>query len=233
MKHRQKAAWFLSGLVTAALLSATLLPAMAAVTTQNISVTTGVSVYVNDKKIDAGDLNGNPDAFVYNGTTYVAAAAVSKSLGQTVQWDGKTSSVYIGNHDGSEPAVWLADLDYFAGTKYLNTKTTQQDNLGQTHYHCLTGSFDRTYKLNGQYSKMTGTLYQTYDARSDIVFNSFYLEIYGDGKLLHVINFAEDTKGYEPESFSVDLTGVLELQVKLHQALNSTPLSLGDCGLWT
>lgn len=235
MKRRQKAAWFLSGLVASVLLSATFLPAMAAAATQTISVITGVNVYVDDKQIDAGDLNGNPDAFIYNGTTYVAAAAVSKSLGQTVQWDGKTSSVYIGRHDGSEPAVWLADLDYFSGTKNLSFKTSERDNLGDTHYHCITTNFDRFYKLNGNYSKLTGTLYQKYDYRSSQIPKGSRLEIYGDGKLLYNYEFFETTAGFEPVNFSVDLTGVLELEVLFEygSTYGLTLFSLGDCGLWT
>ena len=98
MKHKQSMVGFISGILVSVLLAGAVLPAAAG---QSIWVDSGVKVYVNDMPIDAGDTHGNPDAFIYNGTTYVAAAAVSKSLGENVKWEGSTKSVYIGKHEGS------------------------------------------------------------------------------------------------------------------------------------
>lgn len=77
------------------LLVAMVIPSLAAAVTETITVETDVKVFVNDKALDAGDTHGNPDCFIYNGTTYVAVAAVSKSLGQNIKWEGDTRSVYI------------------------------------------------------------------------------------------------------------------------------------------
>lgn len=85
----------LAGILMLAILSTMAIPVLAAVATKTITVETDVKVFVNDKGIDAGDTHGNPEAFVYNGTTYIAAKAVSNSLGQNVAWDGNTRSVYI------------------------------------------------------------------------------------------------------------------------------------------
>lgn len=85
----------LAAILTATIVLSLALPALAAVATKDITVETDVKVYVNDKALDAGDTHGNPDCFIYNGTTYVAVAAVSKSLGQDVKWEGETRSVYI------------------------------------------------------------------------------------------------------------------------------------------
>ncbi|MBQ3134320.1 MAG: DUF4352 domain-containing protein [Oscillospiraceae bacterium] len=91
MKHKR----ILTVVVTTALLLGLAMPVLAAVVTKTITVETDVKVYVNDKAIDAGDTHGNPEAFIYNGTTYIAAKAVSNSLGQNVAWDGNTRSVQI------------------------------------------------------------------------------------------------------------------------------------------
>lgn len=39
--------------------------------------------------------------------------AVGEAVGKAVQWEAKTSSVYIGQHKSDKPAVWLDELDYF------------------------------------------------------------------------------------------------------------------------
>ena len=204
-----------------------------------IEVSTGVRIFIDDVELHPTDAGGNPvEVFIYNGTTYLPVRAVSEGLGKPVQWDGATRSVYIGKHSSSEPTAWLADIDYFSGTKQLETKTTELDNLGNTHYHCITKSFDRTYKINGQYTRMTGIMYQSYDTRSFTISKDCGVEIYGDGKLLYVNKTTEGTTGFEPVSFDIDLTGVLELQVKHYTRNNSLHyategLSLGNVGLWT
>ena len=115
MKHRQRRIGFVAGLLVAVSLSAAVLPALAVTVAQTLTIHTGVSVYVDDVKIDAGDTHGNPDAFIYNGTTYVAVAAVSKSLGEAVKWEDSTKSVYIGKHMNETPEIMNV-----AGKKYTN-----------------------------------------------------------------------------------------------------------------
>ena len=136
----------------------------------------------------------------------------------------------MGKHDSSEPAVLLQDLDYFTGSD-LKTETTMKDNLGNTQYNCFyVKSATNVYKLNGQYTKMSGTLFQLYDYRSKSSYEST-VEIYGDGKLLYT---ATVSGGIEPIDFSVDLTGVLELTVKTGRSTQWGENSGGlHCGLYT
>lgn len=81
---------------------------------RTITVYSGVDIYVDDARLDARDANGNPvEVFIYNGTTYLPVRAVGEAVGKAVQWESKTSSVYIGQHKSDKPAVWLDELDYF------------------------------------------------------------------------------------------------------------------------
>lgn len=242
MKHTQKARWFLSGLLTAALAANLFSPALAALSGKMIEIYTGVNIYVDDVKLDPKDVNGNPvEAFVYNGTTYLPVRAVGEAVGKTVQWEGKTNSVYLGKHTGETPAVWLKDLDYFTGSNFI-TLSSDKDNLGQARTNCIIGKsymasgtsddyWNNTYRLNGQYRIITGTLYQRYDHRSYESKGS--VKIYGDGNLLYE---AEMSKGIDPIDFSVDIQGVLELRIE-YRAKGNPTLSVGtaiaDCGLWT
>lgn len=231
MKRRQKAAWFLSGVAAAVLAVSLTSPALAALAVKTIQVYTGVDIYVDDMKLEPTDANGNPvEVFIYNGTTYLPVRAVSEAVGKTVQWEPKSNSVYLGKHTGEKPAVWLQDLDYFTGDK-VDVTTTEKDNLGNKRYEVISGDdfgFDNTYLINGQYSAISGTFFQRYESRSEDWKTA--LRIYGDGELLYS---AEMNKGVKPIDFYVDLTGVLELQVKFITNLSPNPSGLDDVGLWT
>lgn len=240
MKKQHNVRSFLAG-VLVTLLVVSMVPSALAAAGMNITVYPGVSIYMDDAKLDPTDANGKPvEAFIYNGTTYLPVRAVSEALGQVVQWDGSTKSVYIGKHASDKPAAWLSQMDYFSGTANSGfyIAVTEKDNVGDTHAYCITRDFERTYLLNGQYSHITGVLYQTYEYRSyPITAADKGVYIYGDGNLLYSCSPEKGTDGMKPVRFNVDLTGVLELKVvfKANTRLGySNPvLSLGDVGLYT
>lgn len=232
MKMAGKVKWFGMGVLVSLLVLQLASPVFAALSGKTIEVFTGISIYVDDEKLNPVDANGNPvEVFAYNGTTYLPVRAVSDAVGKAVQWDGKTNSVYLGKHTGDKPAVWLTDLDYFTGWAISQSK--YRDNLGKEHQQAVGRGINNTYVLNGQYSAISGTLFQKYENRSENRTNT--LELYGDGVLLYS---AEITKGAQPIDFYVDITGVLELKVVFYDTgypiqdyvLNA---AIADLGLWT
>lgn len=203
MKRMQKAKYFLSGILCTLMLLALTEPALGALVGKTIQVYTGVNVYVDDVKIEPQDEHGNPvEVFSYNGTTYLPVRALSKAFGKPIQWEGKTLSVYVGKHSSDKPAVWLENLDYFDsdGYKHLEkTKREMKDNLGNTYEHSLYSYNDSytVYKLNGQYSAISGIFFKTYNYRSDD--RTASLKIYGDNELLYS---ASVTAGVDPVEWS-------------------------------
>ena len=236
---------FVLGIVVAALFVSLTSPAFATLAGKTIEVFTGVNVYVDDQLIEPKDVNGNPvEVFIYNGTTYLPIRAIGNALGKPVDWDGSTYSAYVGKHASDRPAVMLADMDYFTGYENIETKASDTDNFGQTHYSCITNDFDRSYILNGQYSKMTGTLYLPYDLRSETIHkDATSLNVYGDGKLIYSFTIPEDAVGFTPVDFDIDLTGILKLDISFYDggfswnygngSRKPRALAIGDCGLWT
>lgn len=95
--------------LTASLLGAALvmsMPFAAALTQKNITVGRGVTIYVDDQKLNPGDANGNPvEPMLYNGTTYLPIRAVSAALNVPIAWDGTTSSAYLGEHKVDQNTV--------------------------------------------------------------------------------------------------------------------------------
>lgn len=245
MKKREKIQYTIFGMVLMLLLFGVIKPALAGLVPLRAKVITvydGVDVYVNDELARIDDINGNTaSAFVYEGRTYIPIASVAKAFDLPVQWDGANSNAYIGKHTSNTPAIMLGDMNYFTGNNFYKS-TTMTDNLGKTRTNCIyripssnTGSgsnINNTYKLNGQYTRIAGTLFQNYEYRSNSHIAT--LEIYGDDKLLYT---AQMTGGIEPIDFSVDLTGVLELRVALfHDNFIYAPASsaaISECGLYT
>lgn len=228
---------FFTGVVVTLLVLGLSVPALA-VAGKTIEVFGGIKIYVDDVELHPVDSAGNPiDIFVYNGTTYLPVAAVSKALGKPVQWEGSTRSVYIGKHSSSTPAAYLSEMDYFfiTGGKWEFDKMTK-DNLGVDHMHsiCLSSTYasgDITYKLNGQYSRLSGAFYLRYDYRGyqGPAANSIMI-IYGDGRELWR---GTVDRSINPIDIDIDITGVLELKLEHPKNSGSGCLgALGDMALW-
>lgn len=231
MKRKQKATWFLSVILAACLLNSVVFPALA-LFSRTIQVQSGIGVYLDDKKLDPKDANGNPvEVFSYNGTTYLPVRAVSEALNIPIQWDGSTQSVYLGKHTGDKPAVWVSELDYFDKKEYWNFDKTTKDNLGNEHKHSIQSQVWNsnyvTYKLNEQYSNLSGLFYQIYDKRSTN--GQTTLSIYADGE---VIWTATVKAGIDPVEFNLNVKGVNELKLSLEGAYTYNT-AIGELGLWT
>ncbi len=220
---------FLSGMLAAALLAALVLPTLAA-SGWTVTIQPGISVFLNDQKITPRDANGNPvEVFTYKGTTYLPVRAICDALNQPVQWDGKTRSVYIGEHTGTEPAVWVCDLDYFDKDGKWEMGETTKDNLGVEHRHSVHGGEHITYKLNGRYSRLTGSFFLLYEKRAvSSTLVDIRLTIYGDNEKLWsgVVNC-----GVDPLDLDINVTGVEELKLSFNA--NAHCAAIGDLGLWT
>lgn len=216
------------------LLVGIMLPALAVSSGKEITVYPGVNIYIDDKKINPTDSDGKPiEAFIYDGSSYLPIEAVSKSLGKPIYWDGSTSSVYIGKHSSDKPTAWLSDMDYFDGDGLSwYTNQTVKDNWGSEHTHTIKTSFEnynkyRIYVLNGQYSALSGTLFQTYEARTKKEVCN--VAIYGDDKLLWK---ADMSSGIDPKDFYLNTTGVLKLKIEFSGYSHTGCVALGEVGLW-
>lgn len=228
---------FLTGVLTTLLVLGLAVPALA-VATKTIDVSTGVNIYIDDVKLNPTDAAGNPvDVFIYNGTTYLPVRAVSEALGKVVQWDGATQSVYIGKHFSNTPAAYLNELDYFNQSVTWVTDEMTKDNLGVEHTHSIQSPNavygDITYKLNGMYSRLTGSFYLQYFWR-DYPYHATMI-IYGDGRELWRGIVDPSTN---PIDIDIDLTGVLELKLEQPKESDSGYWAgyagaLGDVALWS
>lgn len=70
----------------------------------------GIKLVVNGIEITPKDATGREvEPFASNGTTYLPVRAVAAALGQDVEWDGETRTVYIGEIPG-KATNWMTKL---------------------------------------------------------------------------------------------------------------------------
>lgn len=71
-------------------------------TQRTIDITDGVNVFVNGETLDMTDAQGNPvEAFIYNGTTYLPARAITEANGNSISWEAETGNVYMTMEENS------------------------------------------------------------------------------------------------------------------------------------
>ena len=133
----------------------------------------GITIMIDGAEYVAKDANGNVvEPFIMDGTTYLPVRGVANAFDKDVEWDGKTSTVYIGKKDRMAPDNRLDKLqyvDYREGNKRnsmeiingtitdFNGNTYTNGLLFEMGYHSGY-SCEVDYPLNGQYSNLTGTI---------------------------------------------------------------------------
>jgi len=193
------------------------------------AVYNGIKIVVNGNQVTPKDSDGNiVEPFVYDGTTYLPVRAVAQALNQAVDWDGSSSTVYVGTKpqgkgtllstldyartesadrinmngwDGRHSPRWTNDVFKIAGTQYSS-------GIG------LNGSGTNTayimYNLNSQYKKLTG-VFGTDDIEKNDGKDDNILVIYGDGK--EIYRSPKMMPGDKAVDVSIDITGVNQLKI--------------------
>jgi len=212
----------IQGIIIGILIIAMSLTVGAAIGNQNIEATyRDIKLVVDGEQITPKDANGNiVEPFIYNGTTYLPVRAVGEALGKTVDWDGATSTVYIGLRPGSVQYMFDVVPTYqshwFFEYSNLKDPTKSFTMAGQKYTNgCQMGNEGYAlYNLNGQYKKIKGKIGH-WDGGGT---SNGTLYIYTDGKLYKEIELKADMI---PTDISIDVTGVLQLKLELKGAVGS------------
>lgn len=216
MKKRTSIRGFVTGALTMALVFALASPAGAQMVGKTIEVFTGITIYVNGAEMKPTDANGNPvDVFVYEGTTYVPLRAVSQSLGENVQYDGPTQSVYIGD-DPRMTNYLLTVCPPYESSGY-RAKAFSMDGISYPANGFYLDSSPKDYalfNLNGQYSSLTVTMghlngHSQYESG---------ICIYLDGQLSQTITLEKECLA---KQITIPLNGALQLKIARNQEKSS------------
>jgi tetratricopeptide (TPR) repeat protein len=107
--------------------------------------------------------------------------------------------------------VYIYNMPIFEGDDWTIYDSVE-DNLGNTYNNAVSSSYfkdeTRTYKMNGEYKRIKGTLFVRKEERNTDW--GTLLQIIGDGNLLYS---AQVSGGDEPISFNVDISNIEEFSI--------------------
>ena len=106
MKKLNNLKWFTLGVIVAALVALTVVPAIAASRQVQATLTyRDIKIVLDGNELVPKDVNGNiVEPFLIDGTTYLPLRAIAGALGLDVDWDGGTSTVTLESESYSPPA---------------------------------------------------------------------------------------------------------------------------------
>lgn len=158
--------------------------------------------------------------------------AIIEALGEQVNWDQDTKTVYIGERPKSALYGAISPEDFLKKhVPYRGSKFGVQDagtvQIRQEDYNYFNriwiGYYDSgTYLINGNYTKIKGLFLADDGNKENSSVRSFQVE--GDGKMLFKARDLLEKMGHEygiivrgdknqPIPFEVDITGVEELRL--------------------
>lgn len=160
-------------------------------------VTSGVTVMIDGKKLEATDANGNPvEPLIYNGTTYLPLRAVAGALQEPVNWDGDEYNIWLGIRPSNGSNISPLDIKRAYdknGNRYRNICDNRFGN-----------SLQWVFTADKKHKKLKGTIYIPQGEEGS---GEGYVRIQADGVFRYCSPVLNKDSG--PIDFEVDITGFL------------------------
>ena len=172
------------------------------------------------------DAAGNQvEPFIYEGTTYLPVRAVGEALGLDVNWDGDTSTVYLGETPKSSAKYLTETLAPYNTSNISIFKLDNSRKLNVTGVEYRTGyqfgyKSSMIFNLNGQYSEIKGIIGHSGTSTTK---GEKKLDIYFDGTLYDTIVIDLLELGKE---ITIPVSGVNQL--RLESSPSHDLLGFGD-----
>ena len=186
--------------------------------TQDIVVTySNITLIIDGAVVTPKDVNGNiVEPFIYNGTTYLPVRAVGEAFGKPVDWEGSTTSVYVGERPNkparevplyNKPYLDVTSLDWFRASGNDRESTIWLIPTGSGTWRSWTTHV--TYAINSAARAFKGTL----NPPPESLNAQMIYRLYGDNELIYTS--PPMTKNVSPIPIEVDTRGYLQLKIEL------------------
>lgn len=191
----------------------------------------GIKLVVNGVEVTPTDAAGTAvEPFTSNGTTYLPVRAVANALGQAVEWDGETRTVYIGDvpgkatswmtklppyqvnegqsYDGTDHKSFftVAGVDHAEGVTLTYSKALLRDEIDQKIASAL-------WNTNCQYKTMNLTIGHMGDSQ-----DSAKLEVYLDGVYSTTYDLPWDAA---PKTLSIPLNYAANVKLQIINSMTA------------
>ncbi|MBE6680668.1 MAG: copper amine oxidase N-terminal domain-containing protein [Ruminococcaceae bacterium] len=211
----------------------------------------GITIMIDGAEYVAKDANGNVvEPFIMDGTTYLPVRGVANAFDKDVEWDGKTSTVYIGKKDRMAPDNRLDKVQY---TNYTESDSrnwmevvngTVTDYNNNTYTNGLINYIDQwaggynqiDYPLNGQYERLTGQIVlpktittSTRNEKNCGTSETTVSIVNEEGDELFSANGITASM---PFKFDIDVDGVTMITIKVSTQRNNSYVALTDLALY-
>jgi len=170
----------------------------------------GIKLVVDGIQVTPKDANGAVvEPFVYNGTTYLPVRAVGSAIGQEVDWDGTTRTVYIGKIPGKAGENYLEPYEKSSVTVYSSDPTRSFSMMGKKYTQGIVMTYKDSYayfNLDGKYDRVEFDI--GHKDGGDTKSGSVY--IYVDGEVVQEI---EVTKDMQTKHVSIPVNYGLQMKI--------------------
>lgn len=126
MINKDKIKGFVSGICVTLILSSGVVFADSISKTVT-AVYNNIKIMIDGEEITPRDVNGNVvEPFIIDGTTYLPVRAIASALGEDVDWDGETNTVYIGEKPKNKDtfSVDVASMEPFRDKQLVSVNST-------------------------------------------------------------------------------------------------------------
>lgn len=200
--------------------------AMANPVTRTIEVVQGgINLVVNGTPTTPRDAAGNVvEPFIYQGTTFLPVRAVADALNLPVQWDGATSTVYLGTAPGTAAAATTMLLFERPATDIGNTarfNATGNENVNTIRFGYRIGFW---WGINIETETIRNHVVYALDGAANTRFTGSIVpmeldqmtkvyRILGDGRLLYTSPLIHS--GVSSVPIDIDVSGVMSLRIEV------------------
>lgn len=213
---------FTVGVLSTSLILASSTVFAAPVQKQINAVYNNINLVINGQQYTPKDSDGNVvEPFISNGTTYLPVRAVADALGQPVDWDPSTATVYLGKKpDGaltSLTSLTYARLDSGGRDVAIDTwRDTPFMIAGKRYDKGISFSTGYSgvdskivYNTNSLYTKLTG-VFGVDDTGKNNGTLVASLKVIGDGKIIYTSN---QVHAGDAINVDVDISNVNQLTI--------------------
>ena len=125
------------------------------------AVYNNIKLVINGAEVTPKDANGNTvEPFIIDGTTYLPVRAVAGALGQSVDWDGETNTVYIGEKPQQQAKEFTPDASVMNSYK--------GETLATVGNQAIKGSLYNYFIAQSSRSDLLQTYADNYSADSNL-----------------------------------------------------------------